>query len=391
MENRLVELKGRRKTIWQNGREIGNRSVANGASNLFEFLFLPQGYPNSVSRDYTEYQVWDTFQALFSGITGTLATRAVFVGVGVGEAAATSSAATLNWLAKDGLGMIGRIAFASLQSTQLDSDAKRWRLVADITNDFGIFLEIASGYVDRSFFLPMICAASISKAICGVCGGATRAALTQHFATSNNTADVSAKDGNQETAVSLIGIILGTLIAMLPDTPALTWSLFILFTGFHLFANYRGVSAVILRDINRQRLEICLREGNFQLTPENVSRREKIILYKTANIIMGASLGDIFNSASESEKRSYNSLITSEISRGRPAVISRKGTAYVVIPVDVTSEQLVLSYCEAYFTLHSAKSPSEVTASLNPIDSLKDSGWDFNRVLLNTTENRIEY
>eukprot|EP01060_Flectonema_neradi_P025246 TRINITY_DN34072_c0_g1_i1.p1 TRINITY_DN34072_c0_g1~~TRINITY_DN34072_c0_g1_i1.p1 ORF type:complete len:391 (+),score=44.75 TRINITY_DN34072_c0_g1_i1:36-1208(+) len=389
MTNRLVDLQGRRKTIWENGREVGTRSVADGASNWFRFLFLPQGYPDSVTGDYTEYQVWDTFQALFSGITGTLATRAVFVGVGVGEATATSGAATLNWLTKDGLGMIGRIVFASVQSTQLDSDAKRWRLVADITNDFGIFLEIASGFVDKSLFLPMVCTASISKAICGVCGGATRAALTQHFAKSNNMADVSAKDGNQETAVSLIGIVIGTIVAMLPDTAALTWTLFVLFTALHLFANYRGVSAVILRDINRQRLEICLREG-FHLTPEQVSKREGIIFYKTANIIMGSSLESVFKSVSEAEKRADYLHIQQQISRGKPAIIRRAGTVFVVLPTGVSNDDLVLSYCEAYFLGLAVDSPSARVAALDPVANLKKNGWDLDRVLLNTHDHRVE-
>ena len=35
------------------------------------------------------------------------------------------------------------------------------------------------------------------KAVVGVAGGATRAALTQHQARRNNMADVSAKDGSQ--------------------------------------------------------------------------------------------------------------------------------------------------------------------------------------------------
>ena len=35
------------------------------------------------------------------------------------------------------------------------------------------------------------------QSLVGVCGGATRAALTQHQARRDNMADVSAKDGSQ--------------------------------------------------------------------------------------------------------------------------------------------------------------------------------------------------
>lgn len=38
--------------------------------NVFKEIFLPQGYPSSVSEDYTSYQIWDTAQAFCSTITG---------------------------------------------------------------------------------------------------------------------------------------------------------------------------------------------------------------------------------------------------------------------------------------------------------------------------------
>ena len=40
-------------------------------------VFLPEGYPDSVSDDYLSYQIWDTVQAFASSISGSLATQAV--------------------------------------------------------------------------------------------------------------------------------------------------------------------------------------------------------------------------------------------------------------------------------------------------------------------------
>ena len=34
--------------------------------HLLQSAFLPQGYPESVSKDYLEYQVWDTIQVSYS-------------------------------------------------------------------------------------------------------------------------------------------------------------------------------------------------------------------------------------------------------------------------------------------------------------------------------------
>lgn len=49
------------------------RAVLSGAAALF----LPAGYPSSVSSDYLAYQFWDTLQALSSYTMGYLASHAV--------------------------------------------------------------------------------------------------------------------------------------------------------------------------------------------------------------------------------------------------------------------------------------------------------------------------
>lgn len=102
---------------------------------MLQSVFLPQGYPESVSDDYIRYQVWDTIQvsvvlvivtvnvvvqcsikfvidvlvycstgillqAFSSSITSSLATQAVLRGVGVGDEGATVMAATITWLLK---------------------------------------------------------------------------------------------------------------------------------------------------------------------------------------------------------------------------------------------------------------------------------------------------
>ena len=50
-------------------------------------VLLPAGYPGSVAREYLEFQIYDTLQALCSYLRGILATQAVFEGIGVGSSA----------------------------------------------------------------------------------------------------------------------------------------------------------------------------------------------------------------------------------------------------------------------------------------------------------------
>lgn len=92
---------------------------------IFKSLFLPQGYPDSVSEDYINYQIWDTIQAFCSTINGmwfdnieialkteyyshcfvwwfvalgTLSTHAILKGVGVGNDYANALSATITWV-----------------------------------------------------------------------------------------------------------------------------------------------------------------------------------------------------------------------------------------------------------------------------------------------------
>uniref|UniRef100_A0A453IN90 Protein root UVB sensitive/RUS domain-containing protein n=2 Tax=Aegilops tauschii subsp. strangulata TaxID=200361 RepID=A0A453IN90_AEGTS len=96
------------------------------------------------------------------------------------------------WFLRDLTGMLGGILFAFYQGSNLDSNAKMWRLVADFMNDLGMLMDLLSPLFPSSLIIIM-CLGSLSRSFTGVASGATRAALTQHFALANNAADISAK------------------------------------------------------------------------------------------------------------------------------------------------------------------------------------------------------
>lgn len=160
-------------------------------------------------------------------------------GIGVGNNAATALGATTQFFARDLTGRVGSIAFALAQGNRLDASAKQWRLFADCCNNVAYLLELAAP-VFPAFFVPLLCLArcgpctvagsrlapqsglqaryaelpappnrSLGHALTGIAGGATRAALTQHFARASNAADVAAKEGSQETLTTLVGMFLG--------------------------------------------------------------------------------------------------------------------------------------------------------------------------------------
>uniref|UniRef100_A0A8C6B8B9 RUS family member 1 n=1 Tax=Monodon monoceros TaxID=40151 RepID=A0A8C6B8B9_MONMO len=266
-----------------------------------------EGFPDSVSPDYLPYQLWDSVQAFASSLSGSLATHAVLLGIGVGNAKASVSAATATWLVKDSTGMLGRIIFAWWMGSKMDCNAKQWRLFADILNDVAMFLEIMAPMFPTCFTMT-ICISNLAKCIVGVAGGATRAALTMHQARRNNMADVSAKDGSQETLVSLAGLLVSLLmLPLVSDCPSLSLGCFFLLTALHIYANYRAVRALVIETLNEGRLWLVLKhflQRGEVLGPASANQMEPLWtgFWPSLSLSLGVPLHRVTSSVFELQK-----------------------------------------------------------------------------------------
>ncbi|CAK7326203.1 unnamed protein product [Dovyalis caffra] len=238
------------------------------------------GFPSSVTPDYVPFQVWDSLQGVSTYIRTMLSTQALLSAIGVGEKSATVIGATFQWFLRDLTGMLGGILFTFYQGSELDSNAKMWRLVADFMNDLGMLMDLVSPLFPSAFVF-VVCLGSLSRSFTGVASGATRAALTQHFALQNNAADISAKEGSQETVATMIGMALGMLLARITmGHPLAIWFSFLSLTVFHMYANYRAVGCLALTSLNIERSAILFQhfmETGQVLSPEQVSRMEHVL------------------------------------------------------------------------------------------------------------------
>nr|XP_014263559.2 RUS1 family protein C16orf58 homolog isoform X3 [Maylandia zebra] len=347
-------------------------SGGNSVFGVFKSVFLPQGYPESVSDDYLQYQFWDTMQAFSSSLSGTLATQASLRGVGVGNQEATVAAATVTWLLKDGTGMLGRILFA-------------WQK------------------------------GRIFKSIVGVAGGATRAALTVHQARRDNMADISAKDGSQETLVNLAGLLVSLiLIPLVTDNPVLTLCLFFLFTVLHLFANYKAVRSVVMETFNEARLSIVLQQylkDKRILSPPEANQREPVFFEfgQTVPIKFGVRLQEIAQSPEDLE------LALKENSM--PYLLGvRNGCVCVCLGPEASVSDEIRAMCQAVVlgNMLSSSNSREATgaapkqqkghwemvhkshklmdAIFNPLlKGAEAAGWDMKRTLIDWDEWRVEW
>uniref|UniRef100_A0A914YBG2 Protein root UVB sensitive/RUS domain-containing protein n=1 Tax=Panagrolaimus superbus TaxID=310955 RepID=A0A914YBG2_9BILA len=344
------------------------------AKSFFVTVFLPQGYPHTVTSDYVEYQIWDTLQAFSSSLVGALATAAVLKGVGVGNQEATVLAASMTWLLKDGTGMIGRIIFAWAKGTELDSNCKKWRLVADVFNDLAFLIDITAQHFSGALFPVFCCFSSTLRAIVGVAGGATRTAVTRHQARRQNLADVAAKDGSQETLVNFISLIVSLI--MLPavnDSPTLVWFLATIFISFHIFANYKAVRALKFDTLNQKRLTICVRGFCDGIIPSvSKTNAEEPLFYRLGPMkYFGCSLSDTMKFENHKE---LSTMIEPPHGRWIARYIPSFEAAYISLRNDATfDDQLDSAFAIDYRVYHKS------WPTLEDLDEFReemcDCGW----------------
>lgn len=245
-------------------RSIRSSGTAYFSGGILQFLtniFLPTGYPHSVTPDYFDYQVYDSFQAFSSSIASLFANRAVLSAVGVGDQSATSTSALFMKIIQETVGRLGTICFAWKFGSALEPECKKYRFMADIVNDSAIIFDCLSPLspFDKKVTVTMLCLSGLLRSVCGVMAGGSRAALTQHFTDPlrGSIADVNAKDQSQETVISLMGMLAGSVVVGLVQGEGIEmWCVMIILLTLHLWTNYRAVSSVVLKGLNRQRANI---------------------------------------------------------------------------------------------------------------------------------------
>lgn len=244
------------------------------------YAFLPAGFPHTVTDDYLAYQTYDSLQAFASSITSLLANRAVLEGLGVGDSSSSPTGALILKITGDTISRIATILFAHRMGQAIEPECKFYRFLADILNDSAQFLDLLTPALPYFPKLGVIVSAGVLRSLCGVAANASKASLSMHFALTGNLAELNAKEASQETVVSLLGMLVGSLVVRMVEDKQVVWVLMILLAGVHLAMNYRAVRAVRMRTLNRQRATIVFREWldhGAVLTPEQVAQRESIL------------------------------------------------------------------------------------------------------------------
>ncbi|KAH0602422.1 uncharacterized protein H6S33_008761 [Morchella sextelata] len=248
-------------------------------------VFLPAGFPASVSGDYVGYQIYDSLQAFSSSIAGLLTSRAVLQGFGVGDANASATGALLLTIVQDSVSRLATILFAYRFGVALEAECKKYRLAADVFNDSAMILDCLSPAFPGPVKIVLLCLSGSLRAACGVAGGGSKASLSVHFARAGNVGELNAKDSSQETVIGLMGMLAGSFVVRHITTTWATWVSLTLLLALHLGTNYMAVTSVALRTLNRQRANIVFSRlsddtsgttGANMVTPARAARLERI-------------------------------------------------------------------------------------------------------------------
>ncbi|KAI1210807.1 vitamin B6 photo-protection and homoeostasis-domain-containing protein [Annulohypoxylon truncatum] len=288
------------------GKPLTPKTIQNYIAELTD-VFLPVGYPESVTPDYTPYQIYDSLQAFSSTIAGLLSSRAVLQGFGVGDSTSSATAAVLLTVLQESTGRLATILFAHRCGQAIQPECKFYRFLADIVNDAALFLDVLAPALPTYPKVLALCGAGVLRALCGISGGAAKAELSAHFAKNGNLAELNAKDGSQETVISLLGMLVGSIFLKFVHGRNAVLAWMVVLVTIHLWTNYRAVRSVEMRTLNKQRLCIMLTELNSHrakvpdgmvdwLHPNQIAAKENILMWTKPKISFANRLprhGDI--------------------------------------------------------------------------------------------------
>ncbi len=249
-----------------------------------------------------------------------LSSRAVLSSVGVGDSTASPTASLLLSVLQESAGRIATIFFAHRFGTALEPECKMYRLLADVLNDIAFILDVLSPVFPKPIRVVILSFSSVLRALCGVAAGSAKASLSAHFARWGNLGELNAKDSSQETVISLLGMLAGSVVVSWVTTPTATWTVLILLLSIHLETNRRAVRAVSMRTLNRQRATLMYRhikQYRSPCTPQKIAQQEHIferdgVLRGTNGQILaycrvGISMSDLMSSMATKQNRSTKS------------------------------------------------------------------------------------
>lgn len=287
-------------------------TILQKVSQFLHSAFVPEG----VSDSYYRYMKWRIFQRFVNANVHVIGTQSLLMGLrgmqqsgGVAGAvvstaakggAALGAVAATNWVLKDTLGKVVRMAWASKMGRKFDPDAKRWRFRASLIYALGNGLEVST-YLHPQYFLVLAMLANSCKQMSMLTSSATRNALYNSFrrdgapvapitagsnATSStignrrgsggveNIGDITAKGEAQIAVVDLLGIASGICLSRAVGVSVQNvFSVWIILQIMEIFCMYHEMRSVVYKTFNFERMYTVL--GKLLLEEDGVNQNNE--------------------------------------------------------------------------------------------------------------------
>ncbi|KAL2510862.1 Protein root UVB sensitive 2 [Abeliophyllum distichum] len=186
-----------------------SRPVAYRMVESFRNKFFPSGYPYSVNEGYLRYTQFRALQHFTSAALSVLSTQSLLFAAGLRPTPAQATA--VSWILKDGMEHVGKLLCSNL-GARMDSEPKRWRILADVFYDLGTGLEVLSPLCPH-LFLELAGLGNFAKGMAVVAARATRLPIYSSFAKEGNLSDLFAKGEAISTLFNVVGIGAGIQLA----------------------------------------------------------------------------------------------------------------------------------------------------------------------------------
>ncbi|KAI3741943.1 hypothetical protein L1987_59622 [Smallanthus sonchifolius] len=182
-----------------------SRPVVHKVAESFVNQFFPSGFPYSVNEGYLRYTQFRALQHFSSAALSVLSTQSLLYAAGLRPTPAQATA--VSWVLKDGMQHMGKLICSNL-GARMDSEPKRWRVLADVLYDLGTGLEILSPLYP-SLFLETAGLGNFAKGMAVVAARATRLPIYSSFAKEGNLSDLFAKGEAISTVFNVLGLGAG--------------------------------------------------------------------------------------------------------------------------------------------------------------------------------------
>ncbi|KAF4401501.1 hypothetical protein G4B88_001695 [Cannabis sativa] len=186
-----------------------SRPIVHRVVESFQNKFFPSGYPYSVNEGYLRYTQFRALQHLTSATLSVLSTQSLLFAAGLRPTPA--QATVVSWVLKDGMQHVGKLICSNL-GARMDSEPKRWRVLADVLYDLGTGLEVLSPLCPH-LFLEMAGLGNFAKGMAVVAARATRLPIYSSFAKEGNLSDLFAKGEAISTLFNVVGLGAGIHLA----------------------------------------------------------------------------------------------------------------------------------------------------------------------------------